>query len=229
MKGCLESMINILFIGPRNSGKTAYLTTLYAYEKSLLSLRDTAEYFFEKLDELNEGHLGETDEFVELVFRYKDSKYLTKFSTFDYSGEIVEGNLKNQEEDSQKLVEAINKANGIIFLLPYLDNPKEHMGMLVKLWKDTQYILELVTNRDNYRDEIPVVIALTKYDLFERFADLRKTQAENILKYFKDIQIYDRIYKSFDNSCKELKKALKDDSSLMSLEDLIDELNDQAS
>ncbi len=199
MKGCLESMINILFIGPRNSGKTAYLTTLYAYEKSLLSLRDTAEYFFEKLDELNEGHLGETDEFVELVFRYKDSKYLTKFSTFDYSGEIVEGNLKNQEEESQKLVEAINKANGIIFLLPYLDNPKEHMGMLVKLWKDTQYILELVTNRNNYKNELPVVIALTKYDLFERFADLRKTQAENILKYFKDIQIYDKIYKSFDN------------------------------
>jgi metal-responsive CopG/Arc/MetJ family transcriptional regulator len=49
------------------------------------------------------------------------------------------------------------------------------------------------------------------------------------IKAFIDEQKANLIYKSFDNSCKELKKALKDDSSLMSLEDLIDELNDQAS
>jgi len=49
------------------------------------------------------------------------------------------------------------------------------------------------------------------------------------IKAFIDEQKANLLYKNFDNSCKELKKALKDDSDLMSLEDLIDELGDQAS
>ena len=46
---------------------------------------------------------------------------------------------------------------------------------------------------------MPVIIALTKYDLFKKVADIRKTQKENLLKYFKEVQIYEQIYRSFGN------------------------------
>ena len=191
--------IKIVLIGPRDSGKTAYLTTLYAKEKTLITIGDTAKYFFDKLEKLKKGLLDETSEFISLNFRYKDSKYLTKFSIYDYPGILVEGNLKREEADNQSLVEAINQANGIIITLPYLENPQEHMTMLTNLWKDIKYVLELITNKENYKQEVPVIIALTKYDLFEKVADIRKTQKENLLKYFKDVQTYDKIYRSLEN------------------------------
>ena len=67
---------------------------------------------------------------------------------------------------------------------------------------------------------------IEELDNFTKEYSLNRSELiSEAIKAFINEQRANMLYTGFDNSCKELKNALKDDSNLMSLEELIDELD----
>jgi len=162
--------INFILVGARGTGKTVYLASLYLSEKSVTADDSkTIEYLKPMSDTLLKGKYpsATAGSLHELMFNYKDDEFTLTLQIDDVDGHFIE-TLSEEDEHTQvereKLINNLEKSEGIIFFFPYL----KHFD--IEAIKEFTYQIDTVIAKlkrvyHNRKDlPIPAVIAISKWD-----------------------------------------------------------------
>ncbi len=172
-----KAAYNIVLIGAKSTGKTVYLTALYLLPFIRVTDEETLKYLRPLKKQFEKREIQATNAgYQELFFEYKKDDFNLRFQIDDYDGKFAEQFSSDENKElKKKLEENIQKAEGMMFFLPYeknldiqkAENIREEIDLFIEKVK------ELYPNRKEL--PIPVVIAVTKWDNSPDF----KTSNEN--------------------------------------------------
>ncbi len=190
----VREVLNFILIGPKHSGRTVYLSTLFGAEKSIVAdNNDTKEYLEKRWNDMTEGNksVATAPGLVSLDFAYNSETYSVRFSVNDYRGYLEEAHSR-LEEDTQgqldRLKENIQATDGLLFFFPYeKESDKEAME---NFKHQIDAFIDLV--REVYPDmtdiSIPVAIAVTKWDESLHYG--RSNEEEKAIQYIRATEAY---------------------------------------
>ena len=168
---------NIVLIGAKSTGKTVYLTALYLLPFIRVTDEETLKYLKPLKEQFEKREIQATNAgYQELFFEYKKDDFNLRFQIDDYDGKFAEQFSSDENKElKKKLEDNIQKAEGMMFFLPYEENldiqKAENIREEIDLF--IEKIKELYPNKKEL--PIPVVIAVTKWDNSPDF----KTSNEN--------------------------------------------------
>ncbi|KKN32900.1 hypothetical protein LCGC14_0809270 [marine sediment metagenome] len=130
--------VKIVYYGPAMSGKTTSIKSLFSY--------------FNKEDSIKsiDNSVGRTLFFDFGVLQFKGTDWGVKFLIYSATGQDFYASTRSA---------TLKGVDGIIFIV---DSQMEYLKHNIRSWKE----LEILFGSDIYN--IPIVISLNKYDLFEK-------------------------------------------------------------
>jgi hypothetical protein len=169
-----QSRLQIVLCGPKASGKTVYLTTLFGKAASIRTANDATTQILQadwKRLEHGETWPEATGLGVrELAFRYRGPDYEIDLNINDYDGQLTEvlsaaASDPDVAENLAKFRTMVRSASGLIFLFPFGEDTD--LDRMRKFRDEINTFLELVESKDavtHDRSSIPVVLAVNKWD-----------------------------------------------------------------
>ena len=164
----MTSSIPYALLGARNSGKTTYLTLLYAQEPSISANNpQTVFYLKDEVSFLEKRRPHPTRMTLQnLLFLYHNHTIKLAFSIQDYDGYFAESLSMPADDnpDKERLKQSVKQAQGLLFLFPYesdfhpqaLDNFRHEINTYIHIVNDLY--------PEHASLPTPVVIAVTKWD-----------------------------------------------------------------
>ncbi len=205
----IPSYIGIL--GARGSGKTCYLTSLYAQVES----SEETKYILEEkcLSLYNEGKLPAATALsaYRLNFRITTEKRFYDIITKDYGGELLAGrrettnHIVDQElmlEKRQEIYEFFQNARAILILLE--TSSKENNLQAILNYRNEIYALidRIATVRDGVRRiEVPVGLVLTKWDRMGEISWDSQKEHDRALQYIQKVDWLRELYEQMKIIC----------------------------
>ena len=190
---------NIVLIGAKSTGKTVYLTALYLLPFIRVTDEETLKYLKPLKQQFEKREIQATNAgYQELFFEYKKDDFNLRFQIDDYDGKFAEQFSSDENKELKKKLEKnIQKAEGMMFFLPYEENldiqKAENIREEIDLF--IEKVKELYPNRKEL--PIPVVIAVTKWDKSPDFK--ASNENEKAKEYIESNEILKNIKDKIEN------------------------------
>lgn len=158
--------LNFVLIGAKSTGKTVYLAKLSEMPQITIKDKQTLNYLKPLREKLANDQTPAATSlgYQQLLMNYHDDDYTVEFQIDDYDGKFVEQySADDDSENKEQLVNSIERAEGIIMLLPLAT------GETAKFKKVAEEIdLFITAVKEKYSDQkklpTPVIIGVSKWD-----------------------------------------------------------------
>lgn len=161
-----DGILNFVLIGAKSSGKTIYIATLWGEGFLTNTKKEDNEYLKNTWGYIEEHGEAEASSgmFKMLHFEYPHPKFgRLNFSIDDYDGtftETISQGDDNTQVEREKLLDSVKKSEGIIFFLPYEDDPNRFQAFAHEI----DAFIKLAQFDSHNKSPIPASIVVTKWD-----------------------------------------------------------------
>lgn len=189
--------IQIVLCGPKSSGKTVYITTIFGRAPNIKTSDDqTTQLLQADWKRLESGTAWPSATALgvrELAFTYYDAGVRVDLNINDYDGQLTEVlSLSSDDEDVaenlKRFREMVRSASGLIFLFPFGEQVDD--DRMRKFRDEINTFLSLVEQGGVNRDalSIPVVVTVNKWDRAPEFG--APNEVEAAIAYLEATPVY---------------------------------------
>ncbi|WP_291201498.1 hypothetical protein [Hyphomonas sp.] len=193
----VRPQIQIVLCGPKSSGKTVYITTIFGRAPNVKTGNDrTTQLLQADWKKLESGAAWPAATALgvrELAFSYYSQDFRVDLNINDYDGQLTE--VLSQSADDADVAEnlsifrkMVQSASGLIFLFPYGEQVDD--DRMRKFRDEINTFLSLVEQGGVNRDalSIPVVIAVNKWDRAPEFG--KPGEVDAATEYLNSTPVY---------------------------------------